>query len=121
MIAAAPIYAGLCGVIMLFQFSLAAGAPIGHLAMGGRFPGRFPPFLRFLAIVQAGLLGLKAASVLVRAGIWSGLAGWTFWFAFLMSASTLLANTFTPSRPERRLWAPVTLIMFVAVIVVALG
>lgn len=33
-----------------FQLALALGAPWGEYAMGGRYPGRFPPGLRLAAV-----------------------------------------------------------------------
>lgn len=40
-------------VVVAFQVLLALGAPWGSNAMGGRFPGRFPPAMRVLAVVVA--------------------------------------------------------------------
>jgi len=48
---AAVVYAFFSAVACLFQLALALGAPWGKLAMGGAFPGRFPPKLRILAAV----------------------------------------------------------------------
>lgn len=43
------VFCTLVAVVVLFQLALAAGAPWGHLAMGGKFPGRLPPPLAMLA------------------------------------------------------------------------
>jgi hypothetical protein len=51
-------------VVVAYQLALALGAPWGAYAMGGRVPGRFPPALRVLTLVQAVVLGLLALVVL---------------------------------------------------------
>src|SRR5687768_7880124 len=65
---AAIIYAIVSLGVIAFQIALAAGAPWGAYAMGGAFPGQFPPELRVAAIVQAVLLAGLAAVMLARAG-----------------------------------------------------
>ena len=52
-----------------FQVALVAGAPWGAFAMGGAFPGRFPPGARVAALLQGALIALTAAVVLSRAGV----------------------------------------------------
>jgi len=54
---AAFIYAIVSAGVVAFQIALAVGAPWGEFAMGGAFPGQFPPALRIAALVQATLLG----------------------------------------------------------------
>ena len=62
---AAILYAIISFGVIAFQIALAAGAPWGAFAMGGAFPGQFPPALRIGALLQAVLLGALAAVVLV--------------------------------------------------------
>ena len=45
-------------VAIAFQVLLALGAPWGAYAMGGTYPGRFPPGMRVVAAVQAAVLSL---------------------------------------------------------------
>jgi hypothetical protein len=45
--------------------------------------------------------------------------GWLIWVAVAVMGLSTLMNNITPSRPERRLWGPVTVIMFLALILVA--
>jgi hypothetical protein len=66
---AAIIYTIVTAGVVGFQLALALGAPWGAYAMGGAYPGRFPPALRVAAVVQAVLLGLMAGVVLARAGL----------------------------------------------------
>jgi hypothetical protein len=66
---AAIIYAIVSFGVVAFQSALAAGAPWGAYAMGGAFPGQFPPAMRVAAIIQAVLLVGMAAVILARAGL----------------------------------------------------
>ena len=65
-----------------FQLALAAGAPWGAYAMGGRFPGRFPPPLRVAAVVQAVVVADRAGLLTLP------LAPWLIW---VPAASVMLA------------------------------
>lgn len=111
-------------VVVLFQLALALGAPWGAYAMGGAFPGRLPPKVRLAALAQAILLGLMAAVVLSRAGLvlpgWSQASVWLTWVIVAFAAISILLNTITPSAGERRLWLPVTLVLVVSSLTVAL-
>ncbi len=105
-----------------FQSALAAGAPWGHLAMGGRWPGRFPAALRAGAVVQAGLAALMSAVVAQRAGliapVFPVVAIWPVLGLSLLGA---VLNLITPSLPERRLWGPVSVAMLACVIATLLA
>ena len=122
---AAIVYVVLTGIVVLFQFALALGAPWGHLAMGGKFPGRFPPAMRVAAVVQALVLSALAGVVVARSGWalpgWSGVAGWLIWVVVGVSFVSLAMNSITPSRWERILWAPVAGGLFISALWVALS
>jgi hypothetical protein len=119
------VYAAATGVIVAFQIALALGAPWGAYAMGGAYPGQFPPALRIAALVQAGILIGLAGIVLARAGIalqsWERVARWMVWVAVAFSAVSLVLNLITPSAGERMLWAPVALVLLVCSLMVATG
>ncbi len=121
---AAFVYAVVSVVVILFQIALAAGAPWGAYAMGGAFPGQFPPELRVAAVLQAGILAALAFVVLARAGItlprWSRTSRWLIWVVVAFSAVSLVLNTITPSAGERAIWAPVALIMLICSVIVAI-
>ncbi len=110
-------------IVVLFQLALAAGAPWGQVAMGGQYPGTFPPALRVAAAVQAGLLLLMAAIVYVRAGLvwprWFRASRFAIWFVVAFSCVATLLNLITSSAWERRLWAPVAALMLVSSLAVA--
>ena len=122
---AAIIYALVSLIVVAFQIALAAGAPWGAYAMGGAFPGQFPPALRVAAIVQAALLVGMAAVVMSRAGLalprWSRASRWLVWVVVAFTAVSLILNLITPSAGERALWAPTALILLISSATVALS
>jgi hypothetical protein len=121
--AAALLYAAVSVGVIAFQIALAAGAPWGAYAMGGAYPGQFPPALRVAALVQAALIAGMAAVVLSRAGMvlagWSRAARWLVWVVVAFAAVSLVLNLITPSAGERAIWAPVALLLLASSAVVA--
>lgn len=121
---AALIYTIITAGIIVFQLALAAGAPWGEYAMGGAYPGRFPPAMRVAAVVQAVLLALLAGVVLACAGV--ALPGWAaastrlIWLVVAVAVLATILNWITPSARERRLWAPVATVMLACALTVAL-
>ncbi len=121
--AAALIYAAVSLGVVAFQIALSAGAPWGKYAMGGAFPGEFPPALRIAALAQAVLLVGMTAVVVSRAGI--ALAGWSrasrrlVWVVVALAALSVVLNLITPSAGERAIWAPVALVLLASSTVVA--
>jgi len=120
---AAIAYAVVTVGIVAFQIALAAGAPWGSFAMGGAFPGQFPPALRVAAVVQAALLLVWAGVVLARAQValpkWERTARWLIWVVVAFSAVSLVLNLITPSGGERMIWAPVAFVMLICSTLVA--
>ena len=111
--------------VIAFQIALALGAPWGRYAMGGTFPGRFPPRMRVAAAIQAILIALLAVAVLSAAGlVVPDLAArfpWLVWIAVVVSAIAVLLNAISRSAGERRIWVPVASVMLVSSLLVALG
>jgi len=118
---AAILFALLAVMAILFQIALAAGAPWGHLTMGGRFAGRLPPSMRVAAVVQGAVLATLGVLVLARAGLAVAFPSWTIWIAVGISGISLVMNLATPSKGERMLWAPVGAAMLATSLVVALA
>lgn len=120
---AALLYATLSIGVMAFQIALALGASWGEYAMGGAFPGQFPPALRVGAVVQAILIAGLAAIVLARAGIilprWSKASRWFVWIVVAFATLSLILNLITPSSGERAVWAPISLLMLISSGIVA--
>jgi hypothetical protein len=119
------VYAATTAVVVVFQFALALGAPWGAYAMGGAYPGQFPPAMRVAAFIQVGILLGFAGIVLARAGIalraWERVSRWMVWVVVAFAALSLVLNLITPSAGERMLWAPVALMLLVCSLVVATG
>ena len=120
---AAYIFSFLTVLVMFFQLALALGAPWGEMAIGGKYPGCFPPKLRITAIVQMLLLGFFALVVLTRAGLifvnYFEFSKSAIWFVVALCAISAILNTITPSKKERMLWSPVTITLVACAVVVA--
>lgn len=125
MVLAAVVFGVLIAVVVLFQLALVAGMPWGHLAMGGKFPGVFPPAMRIAALVQIGILASLALIVLTKAQMifsaWYTVSEKAIWVVVAVSVMTLVLNVITPSKWERILWSPVALLMTICSLVIALG
>ena len=122
---AAVVFAVVAGGVIAFQFALALGAPWGRYAMGGAFPGRFPPAMRVAAVVQALLIGLLAAGVLSTAGLvlpdLAVAAPWLVWVTVVVSALAVILNAISRSAGERRIWVPVASVLLVSSLLVAVN
>lgn len=121
---AAYIFTLLTSVVVLFQLALALGAPWGEWAMGGKFPGKYPPQLRIAALVQMGLLIFCGAVVISRAGLawveYAHVSRYAIWFVVVLFIISAILNNITPSKKERMLWGPVTIVLVICSFVVAL-
>jgi hypothetical protein len=121
---AALLYAAVSVGVVAFQVALAAGAPWGAYAMGGAFPGQFPPALRIAALVQAALIAGMATIVMSRAELifagWSRVSRWLVWVVIVLVAVSLVLNLITPSPDERAIWTPILLILLASSAVVAI-
>ena len=122
---AALVFGVVAGGVIAFQFALALGAPWGRYAMGGAFPGRFPPPMRVAAVVQALLIGLLVAGVLSTAGLvlpdLAAAVPWVVWVAVVVSALAVILNAISRSAGERRIWVPVAVVLLVSSLLVALN
>jgi hypothetical protein len=123
--AAAKVYAGVTSLVIAFQLALALGAPWGAYAMGGAFPGQYPPVMRMGAVIQAMLLAMMATVVVARAGLalprWSQEYRWMIWLVVGMGGLGLVLNLITPSAGERMIWVPVAFVQLVCSLAVATG
>ncbi len=119
------IFAILIGVVILFQAALAAGVPWGEYAMGGKFPGQYPRFMRIICLFQIAVLVLIGVIVLSKSGLllpaWSAFADTAIWFIIAYLVLGTIMNLMTPSVWERRIWTPVTLLLLITSLVIALS
>ena len=122
---AALVFAIAAGGVVVFQVAMALGAPWGRYAMGGAFPGRFPPPLRVAAVVQAAVIALLAVGVASAAGlVLPDLAvalPWLVWVAVVVSALAVVLNAISRSAGERRIWVPVATVLLVSSLLVAVA
>ena len=116
----ALVYLAATAIVVGFQLLLALGAPWGAYAMGGSFPGRLPPFMRVLAVVQAVVLGLLAIVVLSAAGLLvpelAGGAPWPIWVVVAVTAVGVTLNLASRSPGARRIWMPVSAVLLPLVV-----
>lgn len=123
-IPAAIVFTVLTATVILFQLGLAIGMPWGLASMGGKFPGKYPPKMRIVAIVNMVILSLLAIIVLSRAGLvfpqLAAVSAIGIWFVVAFSGFGTIMNTITPSKIER-IWAPVAAIQLIASLIVALN
>ncbi len=120
---AAIVYTIVSVIVIGFQLALAAGAPWGAYAMGGAYPGQFPPELRVAAVVQALILIGLALVVLARANVtlpgWHRASRWLIWLVIAFALLSFVLNLITPSAVERAMWAPVAFLLLVSSVTVA--
>jgi len=111
--------------LFLFQLALAFGAKWGELAYGGSHTGRLPKNLRIISVFSSLVAIALAGHYLAELGVIESLldsqgrsiANWAF-FAFLAAGAVL--NNISRSAPERKLWGPITLVMAVSALIIAL-
>jgi hypothetical protein len=110
---------------VLFQIVLLAGAPFGHLTMGGFHRGVLPLKIRRMVAVSAILLVLCGLVVLTRAGwifaAWLSVSRVLIWVVVGYLGLGVVMNTLTPSRWERIIWLPQVVVLFSCALLVALG
>lgn len=123
--AAAAVALALLAWLVAFQVALAAGAPLGTLAWGGRHR-RLPVALRWGSGVSAAVLALGAACVAVQRGLVAlplpaAVAETGVWGLAVLFLVSLVANALSASAGERRMGVPVALLMAVSCLMVGLG
>jgi cytochrome bd-type quinol oxidase subunit 2 len=119
------VFIAFIGIVVLFQLALALGAPWGEFAMGGKFPGKFPPQMRIAALIQIVILVLIALVVLSASGLalnqFYNFSRTAIWFVVAFFVLGSLMNLATKSVKERRIWAPVNVVLLLLSIFVALN
>lgn len=112
-------------VAVLFQLAMALGAPWGEYAMGGKYPGKFPTKIRVAAVFQLLILVAFGIISLIRSGlIDSSLHEFStkaIWFVVGFFVLGTIMNLITPSKKERNIWAPITFILLLSSLSIALS
>jgi uncharacterized membrane protein YhaH (DUF805 family) len=118
------IFLTLTAIVIIFQGCLAAGVPWGEASMGGRYPGKYPPKMRVVALMNMLFLGFITAVVLSEANVMfprlhsiSRIGIWVVVGFFVIGT---IMNTITPSKIER-IWAPVTLLQLITCLIIAIS
>jgi hypothetical protein len=118
------IYLLFIGITIAFQLALALGAPWGKAAMGGKYPGRYPPSMRIAAVVQALILGFIGMLGWIAAGNeMYGLYSFSrtaIWIVVPLFAVGTYLHIITKSKIEQRLWLPVNIILLVTSSLIAI-
>ena len=118
------IFTVLTGIVIIFQGCLAAGVPWGEASMGGRYPGKYPPKMRVLAVMNMVILCFITALVLSKADLvfpqLKSISSIGIWVIVVFFIIGTIMNTITPSKIER-IWAPVTFIQLITSLIVAIS
>ena len=122
--AAALAFCALLAALAAFQAALIAGAPLGHLAWGGR-DRVLPGGKRIGSLVSIALYLVFALIVLSRAelvavvpGAVAAVSAWMLVAYFVLGVAL---NAASRSRPERWTMVPLSLALAVLTLLVALG
>lgn len=121
----AILFSILIGIVILFQLMLALGMPWGSYAMGGKFPGKYPPAMRVASLFQTIILVFIALIVLSNSELtfpsWYTFTNIAIWFVVAFSMIATILNLITRSVWERRIWAPISVLLLITSIIVAIG
>lgn len=124
MILATLLYSLFSMSVIAFQVALLIGAPWGAAAMGGKFPGVLPARARLLSLLQALIILGFLLIVLTRAEFilarYYEPSTKAIWVVCAMLTLSLLGNLATPSRIERRIWAPIVTGMLCTALFIAI-
>jgi hypothetical protein len=114
---------GVAGM-MIFQILLAAGLPLGHAAFGGEHRV-LPAKMRLASAASAVVFFVAFFVILARSGlVWAAsrsslLVEVGIWVLVVLFGVSTLANFSSRSRWERRIMAPVALVLTVCCLTVA--
>lgn len=121
----AYIFIALSAVIIIFQFGLALGLPLGEYTLGGKFPGKLPPAMRIAALFQIIILLIFTFIVTARAGIgfmeYHNFSRIAIWFVFTFFIPGTILNVSSPSKKERIVMGPANIIALITVLITALS
>lgn len=113
-------------VLICFQVALAAGAPWGRAAWGGKHHGRLPRNLRIGSALAVLIWAVVALIILDRAGmplidLPDEISYWGTWLLVPVLVLGSIMNFASPSPYERFGWGPLAALIALLVLVVALA
>ncbi len=122
---AAVVACTVLAALAVFQGALAFGAPWGRFAWGGQHDGVLPAGLRAGSAVSIVLYGVFAVLLLDRAALVDlvpdAVSRVGTWVLVAYLGLGVVMNAVSRSRAERLTMTPVTLVLAVCALVVALG
>jgi hypothetical protein len=124
---AAAILATVCLLVLIgFQVALAAGAPWGRAAWGGKHAGRLPRNLRIGSAVAVVVWAMVIVVLLDRAGmpiieLPDEVSYWATWLLVPVLVLGAIMNVASSSPYERFGWGPLAAVVALLALVIALG
>ncbi|MEI6729134.1 MAG: hypothetical protein WCK98_05835 [bacterium] len=100
----------------IFQLGVAIGQPWGEYTMGGRRKGVLPVGMRINAVFSATVLIFMAYVAIDRSKLFNPVSlqpSSTIWLVTGYMALAVLLNSISKSQKERKLWQPITIVLFV--------
>lgn len=109
-------------MVAAFQWLLFLKMPWGEYTMGGYHPGVLPKQYRIAALIQSFLILFNAIVILNYSELLTFLpkpfTNLWMWVIMIMMGLSSVMNLITKSQKERRLWAPITLIVFISSVLI---
>jgi len=119
------LFTSLICFVILFQAGLSFGAPWGELSMGGKYPGRYPPKMRIVALINILVLLFIESIMLIRSNLIISdlfdLSRIAIWFVVVFFILGTVMNAITQSKWERIIWLPVNLVLLICSLLIALS
>lgn len=114
----------LLAFLCALQAMVAAGKPVGEYVWGGQ-RRRHGGGVRKAAGLSIGFYLLAAGVLLSRAGALPGGDSWVIvtlgWVLFVYGAVKVISNAMSPSRRQRRLMVPFSVILMLSVLAIVTG
>ena len=111
-------------ILAVFQIALAAGAPLGRFAWGGQ-NRVLPTRMRIGSVASIAVYAVIALLALDRTGLLDLVPDLVsrvgMWVVFGYLVLSIVPNLLSKSPPERAVMAPVTTLLAVLAILIALG